>query len=661
MPLSVERFVEQLADSGVLASDTIQDFLPPRRHPKDAEELARDLVRQNKLTKFQVAEISRGKGKSLVLGNYTILDRIGAGGMGQVFKAEHRRMKRIVAVKMLPVNLMKDPAVVARFEREVTAAAKLNHPNIVTAFDADNANGIHLLVMEYVEGRDLAALTKKNGPFVVEQAVDFVLQAARGLAAAHAEGIVHRDIKPGNLLLDKKGCVKILDMGLARMHGDVSKQAELTHTGTVMGTVDYMAPEQALNTKTADAPADIYSLGCTLYYLLTGKAAYDGDTLMAKLLAHRENPIPSLRASRPDVPEPVESAFRRMVAKKVEDRYQTMAAVIADLERCRPALSSRLEAAASAPDSALDTGLTSFFRDIADEPGTRMASPRRDVRGPLTPKQKRLALGIVAGTAALILLAGIVISLRTKGNAVKDGTPVVDSNKPRADRRVVNDSRKREIARAGEEGPITIPVAPGSGSTVTDTPPLRKGGPGGVNAERDAAEFVLSIGGKVVLGNVHEVKTVAELPKEPFVVTCIWLDQNQKVTDQDLLRFKDCNGLWLLGLGGTRVTDKGLSYVRDYLSAPNLAEVYIWSTSITDAGLAHLADCTGIHQIQAGNTAITDAGLRHLKRMNQMTYLWVNETRVTEAGVRQLAAALPQCLIRWDGGEIEPTKSADPK
>ncbi|MEI8381392.1 MAG: bifunctional serine/threonine-protein kinase/formylglycine-generating enzyme family protein [Planctomycetota bacterium] len=331
MAVSLEQFVKQLEESGLVVGDELRDLLPPRANPTDAEALARELVRQNKLTTYQVEQISEGKGKSLVLGNYVILDKLGQGGMGMVLKARHTRMDRIVALKVMSFAAMKSPDAVQRFHREVKAAAKLEHPNIVTAYDADEALGTHFLVMQYVEGTDLSALVKKKGPLSVAQAMRCISQAARGLELAHQRGVIHRDIKPANLLLDNDGTVKILDMGLARIEGEVGAQAELTSTGAVMGTVDYMAPEQALSTKHADARSDIYSLGITLWYLLTGRSAYAGDTLMSRLLAHRDSPIPSLCAAREDVPTSVDLVFAKMVAKQSQDRYQSMTEVLRDL------------------------------------------------------------------------------------------------------------------------------------------------------------------------------------------------------------------------------------------------------------------------------------------------------------------------------------------
>jgi serine/threonine protein kinase/Leucine-rich repeat (LRR) protein len=341
--VSAERFVKHLADSGLLSKSEIKTLVAtipePQRH--DANGLAQELVRLEKLTRYQATMLSQGRSKGLVLGNYVVLDRLGAGGMGLVFKARHRNIDRVVALKVLPPAVTKSPGAVQRFQREVLAAAKLSHPNIVHASDADEAQGVHFLVMDYVEGSDLGRRVKEQGPLPVGLAIDCVLQAARGLEHAHAAGIVHRDIKPANLLLDRKGVVKILDMGLARLDDPQAGNAPgsgvtegLTQTGSILGTCDYMSPEQALNTHRADHRSDVYSLGGTLYFLLTGQNQYPGDTAMEKLIAHREMPIPSLRALRRDVTPELDAVYQRMVAKKVDDRHQSMREVIADLEAC---------------------------------------------------------------------------------------------------------------------------------------------------------------------------------------------------------------------------------------------------------------------------------------------------------------------------------------
>ena len=369
MPQSVKQFSKQLIDSGLMAADRLEEFLadvPEEKRPADGEQLARLLVRRKQITPYQAKQVYAGNGDSLVLGNYVILDKLGQGGMGMVLKAEHRRMQRVVALKTLSPEVTRSSDSLARFQREVRAAARLEHPNIVTAYDADQYGDTHFLVMQYVDGEDLSSTVKSNGPLPYEQAADCILQAARGLQYAHEKGVIHRDIKPANLLLDNDGTVKVLDMGLARMDADVNDAApsELTGTGTVMGTVDYMAPEQAENTKDADERSDIYSLGCTLHYLLTGRATYDGETVIRKILAHRDNPLPSLTDAA-GVPWEFDALFRKMIAKQPSERFQSMREVIAELER----VASPVTVSDSGPTGSA-TALDDFLKQSSGDAST---------------------------------------------------------------------------------------------------------------------------------------------------------------------------------------------------------------------------------------------------------------------------------------------------
>ncbi|QDU98406.1 bifunctional serine/threonine-protein kinase/formylglycine-generating enzyme family protein [Lignipirellula cremea] len=340
-----QPFMEQVLASGLIGKGELQAVVNDlqKKGLDPQSRLAQELVRRQLLTPFQVKQIAAGKGKSLLLGNYAVLDLLGQGGMGMVLKAEHQRMKRVVALKILSPSLVKNPAMLKRFQREMEAAAKLEHPNIVTAHDADTSGTTHFLVMQYVEGVDLSSLVKQRGPLTVSQAALCLLQAARGLEYAHKQGVVHRDIKPGNLLLDKEGRLKILDMGLALLDSTEADE-QLTGTGQIMGTVNFMAPEQARDTSQVDRRADIYALGATLWYLLTGKPMYGGDSTVQKLMAHQEQAIPSLRAACPAVSPALEAVFRKMVAKRPEDRQQSMTEVVADLQRCQ-AVSSAATAA----------------------------------------------------------------------------------------------------------------------------------------------------------------------------------------------------------------------------------------------------------------------------------------------------------------------------
>ena len=332
--MNATEFLKAAMDSGIVSPEFVASWMSgeDEANSEDVESLSGSLVASGRMTAFQASHIRAGKAAELALGPYRVLDVLGTGGMGAVYRAEHRTMRRVVALKVIKGEGLKSPDAVRRFEREVQASARLEHPNIVTAFDAGESSGTHYLVMQHIDGRNLLEVVKTRGPQPVGRAVDWILQAARGLAFAHEQGVIHRDIKPGNLLVDSRGTVKILDMGLARLESPEAGQDQLTDTGQIMGTVDFMAPEQAMDTRQADARADIYSLGVTLWYLLAGRPLFTANSAMGKMLAHMQTPAPQLASVRGDVSPHLERVFQRMVAKKPEDRFQSMQQVITALE-----------------------------------------------------------------------------------------------------------------------------------------------------------------------------------------------------------------------------------------------------------------------------------------------------------------------------------------
>lgn len=297
--------------------------------PTEPRKVAGAFVRDGLLTYFQAEQVLLGKYRGFTLGKHRILERLGYGGMGQVFLCEHMFMRRRVAIKVLPPVKARDDIALARFYREARATAALDHPNIVRSHDVDQEGDLHFLVMEYVDGVSLTKLVKKFGPLDVARACDYARQAAIGLQHAHDCGLVHRDMKPGNLMVDRDGVVKILDLGLARFKDEVGDQAGHPSEEVLLGTVDYVAPEQTVNSK-VDARADVYSLGCTLYYLLTGRPPFPEGADADKLHAHqRQTPTPV--AQLRDVPAELSNLIERMLAKSPDDRPQACGAVAAAL------------------------------------------------------------------------------------------------------------------------------------------------------------------------------------------------------------------------------------------------------------------------------------------------------------------------------------------
>lgn len=319
-PTSTADILEVIRKSQLVASDRL-DALSCEAE-SDPATVIRQLQADGTLTPFQAEQLLKGRHKGFVLGKYRLLDRIGMGGMGQVYLAEHATMKRRVAIKVLPPDRCDNEFARERFQREAKAAAAVEHPNIVRAYDLEMEGDVSFLVMEYIDGTTLHELIARRGPLDPGRAAHYLWQIANGLEAIHCFQLVHRDIKPANLLLDRTGVVRIVDLGLVR--SELDDDALTRGEGAKMlGTADYLAPEQAIECSKVDGRADLYSLGCTAYYLLTGQPPFPSDKMSQKLIAHQTKPAPPIRGLNPAVPEGLAVVVHRLLAKKPDDRYRT--------------------------------------------------------------------------------------------------------------------------------------------------------------------------------------------------------------------------------------------------------------------------------------------------------------------------------------------------
>ena len=391
----------------------------------DAIATAKDLIKRDWITEWQARQLLAGKSK-LFLGKYRLLDVLGQGGMGAVLKAESSTLKRIVALKVMSTDLIENEIAMARFEREIQFAATVNHPNIVRAIDADRVGQRYYLVMEYVDGRDLKAMMKEHGQFPIDFACECARQAATGLQHAHERGLVHRDIKPSNLLIARdpqsgRPIVKLLDLGLARLEQEGSVDGSITRAGQIMGSPDYMAPEQATDSRNADIRADIFGLGVTLFQMIAGRLPFSGGSVMQKLVQRINEDAPPVSQFRPDAPPVLVRIIARMLHRDATQRFQTPGEVAAilqefvadpDSESLRSIMKVPAKVSRSIKPEADDT-LNLFVDQLDSRASKRPVGVRR--------RRKNLMPVVISIGVAVLIVGGILFALSQKSGPESRG------------------------------------------------------------------------------------------------------------------------------------------------------------------------------------------------------------------------------------------------
>ena len=336
---SANSFVNLLEKSGIVEPENLKPAITALKEKAHAAGeqitttgLVDHLIECELITQWQADKFLAGKYKGFFLGKFKLLGHLGSGGMSSVYLARHKISDQLRAIKVLPRKKVADKSYLDRFYLEARVAASLNHPNVVRIYDICQEDGVHYMVMEYAKGEDLLELVNRTGPLKFADAARYVADACEGLKHAHEKELVHRDIKPANLLLDENQHVKLLDLGLALVNQDDEESLTVLYNEKVMGTADYLAPEQAINSHNVDLRADIYSLGCTLYFLLVGHPPFPKGTLAQRIANHQSVDPPSVTTLREDVPETLLHILESMMCKDPDQRMQTCEDVQTALE-----------------------------------------------------------------------------------------------------------------------------------------------------------------------------------------------------------------------------------------------------------------------------------------------------------------------------------------
>jgi serine/threonine-protein kinase len=679
MTPTVQSFLTTLRKSNLLTPEQVA-VANGLSQSKDAISIAKDLIQREWLTEWQARQLLAGKSK-LFLGKYKLLDVLGRGGMGAVLKAESMTLRRHVALKVMATDLLKNDVARARFEREIQFVATLNHPNIVRAIDADRVGERFFLVMEYVDGRDLKSLIKQHNQVPIEFACECIRQAALGLQHAHEHGVVHRDIKPSNLLISKhpetqKPLIQVLDLGLARIEQDgsisdshhttpVLKNSEndddgsITHSGQIMGSPDYMPPEQATDSRNADIRSDIYGLGCTLFHLISGHLPYSGDNVMEKLVRRINQDAPPISKFRPDVPPVLVHIIARMINRDPAQRFQTPAEVAAVLEafvanpNAQPVQTE--QQLLMTPSRDIPTAVLPEADDTLNFFGGHLES--RVTARPMVRRRKKnkhwpLITSIVT---ASVLLATVLFALSRNDGVAKDQSGTNKGSKKSTASKNSGDKKSTGLKNllATDDDKSAVPLSNFD------------------NPDRKVAHWAIRFANSVTIrvnGKSKQLADVSDIPKTDFIVVSIDLSGTQNLRTRDLDMLAAGAGLRTLSLNGADIGDIHLQHVA---KLSRLSSLDLSKTALTDRGVAQLESLSSLTTLQLSYTAVGDEGMKSLSKLTQiatlnltgsnitdtaidtlceldsLTKLGIRHTKISPAGYARLKEKLPDCEITF--------------
>jgi len=642
--ISAEEFVQRLNENGLLEPAdawSCFDQLAAAGAKCDSPTLANELVARGTITDYQAKNLLRVRPEPLRLDDYLILNRIGHGNMGTVCRARNLVSEQIVAIKILAAAASASPTMLRRFHREAKTARQMDHLNIVSAFDSNEVDGVHYMALEYVEGEDLHDHIRSHGPLSPKKSVDYLLQAARGLQHAHEKGVVHRDVKPANLLLrTSDSVVKVVDLGLAAIKECTTTTMtlnvnKLTMEGATLGTADYMSPEQASDTGSVDHRSDIYALGCTWFFFLSGRSPFRGETLAETLMLHYQAPIPSLSETGATLTPEHDRIFQKMLAKDAGERHDSLLEVIAELEAC--------------PEIAVDE---SSFEETTIPPqrgpGAVDASPSNPIPNIITTNTIR---GSVGGKQ----------QITARKSAATSATPSADSGSkimlPRpAPLSSHSDHGSSHTSTHTGENSQTVDAKKESNATQDNLcePAWKKYDPLSFDSgmHRETATRIVERGGQIGvrcvvnsrLASRKAVLFLTDLPNDPFYIESVTFAPAGAFRDDDLRGLQGLNRLVHLSLCGSGFTNDGLYVMADL---PSIERLELSSDAITDDGLYFITRLPKLSYLDLREVQLTDFAVDYLSALASIEQIVMSRDSLSAVGEDRLREELPQAQLRF--------------